>query len=112
MRARKVDRETLATRNACTNAAVCLQVVLRDDTDKKRAFCVPLKHEHRRPSRQDTHMMETSAFPAPERSTIARDRDDESPTTRAVTGEGYFPICRRDGSPQVRRMQAAKVSTT
>jgi len=57
-------------------------------------------------------MMATSALPAPERSTIARERDAESPITRAVTGQGYFPIGRDDGSPHVRRMQAASVSTT
>jgi len=89
-----------------------LHIALFDDTDKKRAFCVPPKHKHKILYRRDTHIIEIYGIPATAHNTIARDCDDEIPTTRAATREGYFFSCRRDGSPRVRRMQAAKVSTT
>jgi len=43
--------------------------------------------------------MATSALPAPERSTIARERDAESPITRALTGQGELPHWPRRREP-------------
>jgi len=33
------------------NAVVCLQTVLREEMERKSAFCVPAKHEQSRPPR-------------------------------------------------------------
>jgi len=97
--------------NTSAKAVVCAHFVLREDADRKSAFCVPAKHEHSNPSRHDTHRMLTSRLVPPDLSTMARDRDVACPITRAVTGLPCLPMGRDDGRPQVRRMQATSASS-
>ena len=52
-----------------------------------------------------------SRLVAPDRSTIARDRDASSPITRAVTGLLCLPIGREEGRPHVRLMQETNASS-
>jgi len=56
--------------------------------------------------------MEMSRFRAPDRKTIARDRDPGSPTTRAVTGDRCLPIGCKEAWPQARWMQHTSASLT
>ena len=110
MREQKVPALTPEDESAWRKAIMCLHVVLRDDADRKSAFLWPEKHEHKMPSRLDTHKMLASRLPDPCRRTMAREREPLSPMTRAVTTEAFLAIGLDDGSPQVRRMHAASAS--
>jgi len=104
MRDRNSSRLTPEETKGAPNAAVWTQDVLRDDAERNIAFCVPPKHEHRSPQRQDTHMIARSRLPEPERSTIARERDCVSPMTRSVTRDAWDRMGMEEESPHARRM--------
>jgi len=112
MRAQNVSVLTLDDDSALRNATVCTHVVLLDDAEKNSAFSWPEKHEHKKPSRLDTHRMLKSRLPDPCRRTMAREREFLSPMTRAVTTDVCLVMGRHDGSPQVRRMHAMSASST
>jgi len=87
------------------NAVVCLQTVLREEIERKSAFCVPAKHEQSRPPRQDDHKTALSLLPAPRRRRMARDLELGSPTKDTLTEDAFLPTGVDDGSPQARRTQ-------
>jgi len=110
MRFQNLLKGMLASAKHDRSAVVCLQVVLRDDADRNRAFCVPAKHEQRSPPRQDAQRMQLSLLPEPTRHKTARDRDCGSPTSMAVTGDVPLPTGIEDGSPHALRTHAPRAS--
>jgi len=110
MRDRNLLVGMLAAQRAAFTAAVWEHSELREEADRKSAFCVPAKQEHRRPPRRDTHMMETSFLPDPHRSTMARDDDVLSPTILAVTGTTRWRTTSDRGKPHARREHGMSAS--
>lgn len=112
MRAQNASRVMPDDAKAFANDAVCWHLVLREEAERKSAFCVPVKHEHSNPSRQETQTMAVSRLVVPDRKTIARERDILSPMTTAVTGEGVFSRGRDVGRPHARFMQVRSATCT
>jgi len=76
--------------------------MLLEDVEKNSAFCVPAKQEQRKPPRRHTHMIAASRLLVPVRKTMAREDDEGSPTTCAVTGRRRLRTDSEDGIPQAR----------
>lgn len=92
------------------NAVVSLQTELREEMERKSAFCVPGKHKNNTPPRLETQRTAFSCLPVPSRRRMARERESGSPTRVALTT--VFPLPTRvvDGSPQARRKQEERAS--